>query len=218
MTKFLITSLIAGLLLGLAFAGTDLFNPRTAAAEADRVAMETAHQQAMNQLQERLATAETEAELRELQRQQALLDAKHQRDLQMLAQEPAQRDLAFRTWMIVLTILAGGFAIALSIGSTLWIGSRALAHVRSVQTEEKHVIRDFPAIEKRIPNVAEREPYDALDQNQVLYNQRINDRLQELVNEKKEQDDAALLAARLKAIKDPAKMSAGEYQKQSRAD
>jgi len=109
-TKFLITALVAGLLIGLAFAGTDLLNPRTAAAKANRMNIDAQHQQAMYELEERLSTAQTEAEVKEIQRQEALLDAQYQHDIQALSQDLAHQDLAFRTWMTVFTIFAGAIA------------------------------------------------------------------------------------------------------------
>ncbi len=210
MTKFLITSLIAGLLLGLAFAGTDLFNPQTAAAEANRLYIDAQHQQAMNQLQERLATAETEAELREIQRQQALLDAQHQRDILLLAQEPAQRDAAFRTRMFILALIGGALAITLSVISILWVGSRVWVDIRSTPPKETPMAKAIPTIEKKI---SVRESYDPLEARAILYGKRLDERLQELANEYAEPSEDELLAARMKALARDTNPGRGVYKK-----
>jgi hypothetical protein len=213
----IIVLLLAGLVTGLSASNTDILNPHTSSAEAQRMNMETTHQQAIYQLQERLSAAKTEAEISEIQRQQTLLDAQYQYEMQKLNQDLAHRELAFKTLMIILTLLAGAFAVALSFGSTIWIGSRAVAYVRLVSPKEKPMIKAVPRIAKSIPHVAERAPYDALDRNQILYNRRINERLQELISDQKGIDDTQVLAARVKAVADPSKMSSQEYRKHPQA-
>src|SRR6185436_13226973 len=66
----LIVLLIAGVITGLSASGTDILNPHTSAAEANRVNAETAHQQALDRLQEQLEQAKTEAEIASIKRQQ----------------------------------------------------------------------------------------------------------------------------------------------------
>lgn len=70
-----------------------------------------------------------------------------------------------------------------------------------------------PQVEQWIPNLPERQPYDALDPNQVLFENRLNERLQEIAAEREEQKEAELLAARMKHITDPAKMSGDKRNK-----
>ena len=73
--------------------------------------------------------------------------------------------------------------------------------------------RFVPPVEKRIPSLAEREPYDALDPKQILFASRLDERLQEIAAERGHRDDAQLLVARMRAISDPAKMSSEQYRK-----
>jgi hypothetical protein len=200
MTKFLITTLITGLLMGLAFAGTDLLNPHTAAAEANRVNIEAAHQQAVYELQERLSAAQTEAEIREIQRQQGLLDAQYQHNIQVLSQDLAHQDLAFRTWMTVLTIIGSALALTLFISTIIWVGSRAVVHIRSVPLKEELMKQSVPTVEMGIPNLSEREPYDPLDPKSILYANRLNQRLKELEAKHGSLSKEELLAARMKAL------------------
>ncbi|MDL1944335.1 hypothetical protein FBQ99_18530 [Chloroflexi bacterium CFX2] len=216
MTKFLITALIAGALMGLAFAGTDLFNPRTSAAEANRMNIDAQHQQAMYLLDEQLAAAKTEAEIKEIQRQQALLDAQYQHDIQALSQDLAHQDLAFRTWMMVLTILASAIALTLFLGTTIWVGSRAWAYVQSIQPKEVPMAKNVPPVEQWIPNLAEREPYDPwTDQN---YRRRMKTAAKDQERkEREEQKEAELLATRMQYVSDPARVSGDQYNKLPRA-
>jgi len=212
-TKFLITALVAGLLIGLAFAGTDLLNPRTAAAKANRMNIDAQHQQAMYELEERLSTAQTEAEVKEIQRQEALLDAQYQHDIQALSQDLAHQDLAFRTWMTVFTIFAGAIALTLFISVTTWMGSRAWAYIQSIPQKEERMPKFIPPIEKKIPNLPERESYEPLDQMQILFANRLNERLQEIAVEREGRKEAELLAKRIQYILRPARMSSEEYNK-----
>lgn len=188
-------------------------NRDIAAAEAERIHIENAHQQETYNLQIRLAAAAAEAEIKEIQRQQALLDAKYAHDIQALSQDLAHRDLAFRTWMTALTILAGAFALSLLLSTTIWVGSRARVYVQSNLPKEVPMAKYVPQVEQWIPNLPERQPYDALDPNQVLFENRLNERLQEIAAEREEQKEAELLAARMKHITDPAKMSGDKRNK-----
>ena len=206
-TKFLLTALTAGLLMGLAFAGTELFNPHTAAAEANRMTIEAQHQQAIYQLDEQVAAAKTDAEIKEIQRQQSLLDAQYQHDIQALNQDLVHQDLAFRTGMIILTIIGSAFSLTLLLCTTIWIGSKAWVRVQVAPVKDVPMAKFVPSVEQWIPNLPEREPYDALDPKQVLFEKRLNERLQEIAAERDEVMDAELMAARIKSISDPGKMS-----------
>jgi hypothetical protein len=199
--------------MGLAFAGTELLNPRTSAAEAYRMNMETTHQQAVYQLQEQLSTAKTKAEIREIERQQGLLEAQYQHDIQALSQDLAHQDLAFRTWMTVLTLIASVLAITLFISTIIWVSSQALVHVRSTPPKEEPITKSIPPVEKRIPALAEREPYDPLDPKEILYANRLNERLQEITAIREDPDEAELLAARLRALMNTTSISSEKYGK-----
>lgn len=209
-TKFLITTMVAGLLMGLAFAGTDLFNPKTAAAAANRIDVDTQHQQAMYQLDEQLAAAKTEADIKEIERQQALLDAQYQHNIQVLNQDLAHQDLAFRTWMTVLTILAGAFALTFLLGTTIWVGSKAWVHVQSNPPEEVPMAKHIPPVEQGIPNLPDRESYNPWTDPNYRRRMKTAAKNQER-KEREEQMEAELMAARIKYISDPTKISTEEY-------
>jgi hypothetical protein len=203
--------------MGLAFADTDLFNPNTAAAEANRMDVETSHQKALFDLQERLSTAQTEADIQSIQREQRSLDAQHARHIQALNQKLAHQDIAFKTWMTVFTIISSAFALTLFITIIIWVGSKALVNIRSTSSKEELVKQSVPLIEKRIPDVAEREPYEPLNSQEILFAKRLNERLQEITAEREYRKESDLLAARMKSISDPAKMSSDEYWKRPQA-
>jgi len=201
------------ILLGTNIKDATWFNPKIAAAQADRINIDTQHQQALNQLDERRLAAQTDAEINEIQRQQALLDAQYRRDIQQLSQDLAHQDLAFRTWMTVFTIISGAFALTLFFVTIIWFGSRALVYVRTNLPKEEQMAKTVLQIEKRIPNLAERESYEPLDPKQVHFTNRLNERLQEIATERESRDNAELLAARMRSLLDPAKMSSEEYRK-----
>jgi cell division protein FtsL len=205
--------LLGAVALGFNVKDATWLNRDIAAAEAERIHIENAYQQETYNLQIRLAAAAAEAEIKEIQRQQALLDAKYAHDIEVLKQDLAHRDLAFRTWMTALTILAGAFALSLLLSTTIWAGSRARVYVQSNLPKEVPMAQYVPQVEQWIPNLPERQPYDALDPKQVLFENRLNERLQEIVAEHEKQQEAELLAARMKYITDPAKMSGDKRNK-----
>lgn len=204
---------LMGFLLGTNFKDATWLNSDIAAAQADRIRIENAYQQETYNLQISLAAAAAEAEIKEIQRQQALLDAKYAHDIEALKQDLAHRDLAFRTWMTMLTILASAFALSLLLSTTIWVGSRARVYVRSNLPKEVPMAKYVPQVEQWIPNLPERQPYDALDPKQVLFENRLNERLQEIAAEHEKQKEAELLVARMKYITDPAKMSGDKRNK-----
>ncbi len=205
--------LFGAVALGFNVKDATWLNSDIAAAQADRISIENTYQQQTYELQIRLATAKTEAEIREIERQQALLDAQYQHDIQALSQDLAHRDLAFRTWMTVIPILAGAFALTLLLSTTIWVGSRARVYVQSNLPKEVPMAKYVPPVKQWIPNLPERQPYDALDPKQVLFENRLNERLQEIAAEHEKQKEAELLAARMKYFTDPVKMSGDKRNK-----
>jgi hypothetical protein len=203
--------ILMGFLLGANIKDATWLNSNIAAAQANRMNIENAHQQATYELQVRLATAQTEAEIREIQRQQLFLDAQYQHDIQALSQDLAHQELAFRTWMTVLTIIASGFAAMLFISTTLWVGSRALVYVRSFPQKGEPVMKPVPPIEKRIPNLPERDPYDPW--NSPAYRRSKRKAAQD--KERKEREE---IAARMMKFRDPGRISPENYKKNPQAD
>lgn len=151
---------LMGFLLGANFKGATWLNRDIASAEADRIKIDNAHQQAINELQERLETAKTEAEVQQIRRDQELLNAQYQHDIQALEQDLVHRDIAFRTKMTLYTIIVGTFALMLFVNTTIWGGSKAWVYIQSNYRKEKVMANITPTMEKRIPNLPEREPYD----------------------------------------------------------
>lgn len=151
---------VMAILLGANIKDAKWLNPNIADAEAERIQVEAAHQQAAYEIQERLAAAQTDAEIRQIQREQQLLDAKYVHDIQALNQDLAHQDLAFRTWMTILTILASAFALLLFVSATLWIGSRVWVYIQSNSRKEQTMPNTISPVTKWIPNLPERETYD----------------------------------------------------------
>lgn len=77
--------------------------------------------------------------------------------------------------------------------------------------------KNVPPIAQRIPNLPEREPYDALDLKQALYEKRLNERLQEIAAEYEKQKDVNPSRIGMKHIPDPAKVSRDQYGRLSQA-
>jgi hypothetical protein len=207
---------LMGFLLGTNFKDATWLNSDIAAAQADRIRIENAYQQETYNLQISLAAAKTEAEIREIQRQQALLDAQYQHDIQALNQDLAHRDLAFRTWMTVLTILAGAFALTLLLGTTIWVGSRARVYVQSNLPKEVPMAKNVPQVEQWIPNLPEREPYDPWADPNYRRRMKTAAKKQEQ-KEREEQKEAEMLEVRMSHFSDPSKMSRDQYGRLSQA-
>ncbi len=152
--------ILMGFLLGTNFKDATWFNPAIADAKADRIRIESAHQQATYELQERLVAAQTDADIREIQRQQALVDARFQHEIQLLNQDILHKELAFRTWITVLQMFAIAVALTLSLSTVIWVGSRAHVYAKSVLQKGENKMKGIPPVEMKIPNLTEREPYD----------------------------------------------------------
>ena len=122
---------LMAILLGTNIQNATWLNPNIANAEAERIQIESAHQQATYELQERLSAAQTEAEIQAIQREQKRLDAQFNYDMQRLTQDLINR----QNWtdaMINLTIFVGGaLAIAASIGGIIFAIAKAIAILRS---------------------------------------------------------------------------------------
>jgi len=203
---------LMGFLLGANIKDATWLNSDIAAAQANRIQIDNAHQQATYELQERLAAAQTEAEIKQIQREQSLLDAQYAHDIQALNQDLAHNDFAFRTWMTVLTILAGAFAVTLFISTTIWVGSKAWVYVQSTPPKEVPMAKYVPSIEQRIPNLPERESYDPWADSNYRRRMKTAAKNQER-KEREEQKEAELLAVRITNISDPAKMSGDKRNK-----
>ena len=218
-TKVLIVLLVTGFVTGLFAADIDLLNPNTSAAEANRMNIETAYKQAAYDLQIRRETAQTEAEIRQIQREQEKLDAQHAHDLQVLNQDIANRQRWADFLITAATFLSIGAGVLAALSIFTLVVAKSVAMVRAVPSATPVIPspRTVPEIQM-IPSVPERQSYEPLDVPQQfvedpsqLYEKRVAERFQEVTQQKKE---ASLLAARMKATIDPARMSSTEYYKQ----
>lgn len=198
---------LMAILLGADIKDATWFNPNIAAAEANRINVESAHQQATYELQERLTTAETESEIQTIQREKELLNAQYAHDIQILAQDVANHQTAFDTWMTLIVIIGRTMSIAIIIGVILWFGSKALANVRSVPLHEKTTHTFIPPIEKTIHPLPEQESYDPWS-SPAYRRQRVKAARQEERNKRKEE-----ITALMKAFRDPSHMSTEQYNK-----
>lgn len=129
--------LIAGAIVGLCVAGTDLINPTTSQAEARRMDVETRHLETMHQLEEQRVAAKTEAEIARIRHQQELEEARYQAELARIAADQAhyKRMLViqaniYKGAMTMLLIVAGSAMMML-----IFIGTRfALVRIQPVSS------------------------------------------------------------------------------------
>lgn len=201
-TSVLIVLLVTGLITGIALAGTDLLNPITSRATANRIEVDTAHQKAMNELDERLAAAKTDAEVRQIQREQQLLDARYLHSIQALSQDLAHRDLAYKTWMNALTILTSALALILFAGAMIWLGARAWIYIQTNSRKEQ-TMAATPPVTKWIPNLPEREAYDPWSNPEY--------RRQKITAARNREQDERTLAARMSRLPKADQVSKAEY-------
>jgi hypothetical protein len=207
MTKFLITALIAGALFGISFAGIDLLNPVTATAKAERAEIETQHTQAMNQLQEQLAQAKTEAEIQAVHNQQALEDAQYQHEVQLLGQDLMHRDIAFKTWMNVLSFMSYLLTAAGTILATIWAGKKILTSAQKSAVQAEVQATANPPSGTHPLSAPEKTPTNPWT-SPAYRIQRIKAARQE---EQKQRIDKKFV--RIETFRDPARISKEEYKR-----
>ncbi len=156
----LVGIVILALLLGANIREATWLNPKIASAEANLMKIEAAHIQATYELQERLANAQTDAEIKAIQREQKLLDAQYEHDILTLSQDLEHREVAFRTLMTVLMYVGGALSIAIIIATVFLMVSWSITRVRAAGQSAKQnqdLQRRLTAIEKSI------EEYSAIN-------------------------------------------------------
>ncbi len=183
----LIVLLVAGLVTGLSAAGTDLFNPNTSQAEADRVRAETTHQGVMNELQERLESAKTEAEIASIQRQQEAEQKRFEEEMKYIEQLYAKKLTAYDRWIKVRDILLLVFGSVFSLGFLVFIFAKSALMLRSIQPAPQQVVND-----------EEVKQYWRNRREMACANERWF-------------RSTALMEARMKAVCNPASMSKEQY-------
>lgn len=198
---------LMGFLLGTNFKDATWLKGDIAAAEAERIQIENAYKQEIYNLQIRLAAAKTEAEIKEIQLQQALLAAQYQDKIEALKQDRTHGYIAFRTWMNVLTIFANASALALFVIAVVWASARAWVYVQSNSRKEQSMAKTTPPVTKWIPNLPEREPYDPWDDREYRRQRIAAARDQE----RKEREENKTIAARIRRISNAEQVSKNEY-------
>ncbi|MFZ5857190.1 MAG: hypothetical protein ACOYZ6_10185 [Chloroflexota bacterium] len=203
---------LMGFLLGTNIKDATWLNSGIAAAQAERISIDNAHQQATYELQERLETTRTDAEIQQIRREQELLDAQYQHDIQVLSQDLEHRELSFRTWMTALTIFSSAVALTLPLGTTIWAVSRARVYVQSNLPKEAPMAKYIPTVQQWIPNLPESEPYDPWAD--PTYRRRMKTAaVNQERKEREKQKEAELLAVRMKYASDPTKISGDKRSK-----
>lgn len=195
--------IIMGILLGGNVKDATWLNRDIASAQANRIEVDTAHQKAMNELDERLAAAKTDAEVRQIQREQQLLDARYLHSIQALSQDLAHRDLAYRTWMNVLTILTSALALMFFVIAVIWAGSRAWVYIQSNSRKEQTMAATTPPVTKWISDLPEREPYDPWTDAEY--------RRQRIAAARNQEQEERTIAARISRLSKADQVSKTEY-------
>lgn len=199
--------ILMGFLLGGNIKDAKWINSNIADAEAERIRIDSAHRQATNEIEERRIAAQTDAEIRQIEREQKLLDAQYEHDIQAIYQDLAHRELAFRTWMTALTILTSAFALLLFVSAIIWAGSRAWVYIQSNSQKEQTMAKATSPATKWITNLPEREPYDPWNDPAYRRQQRVAAQNQE----QKEREEARILADRMKGIAKSGRANTSEY-------
>lgn len=203
--------LIGAVALGFNIKEATWLNSGIAEAEAERIQVETAHQQATNDLQIRRETTQTEAEIRRILREQEKLDAQHAFDLQVLNQDIANRQRWADSLIAAVTILSIGVGVLVVLSTFTLVVAKAVTMVRTVPSAEpiaSPAPQTIPEIQM-IPSVPERESYDPWASPD--YRQQKRAAAQQA--ERKEREEMQALANRMKFFSDPTHMSSAEYNK-----
>ncbi|MEZ0397188.1 MAG: hypothetical protein ABWK53_12270 [Anaerolineales bacterium] len=122
---FALLLLVTGLVVGLCVAGTDLLNPTTSQAEAERITAETRHLDVMNQLEEQRAAAQTEQEVARIRHEMELEEARYQAELARIAADQAyyermlniQANATERLWTALIVVGGLGGVSLIVIGT-----------------------------------------------------------------------------------------------------
>lgn len=205
--------ILMGFLLGMNIKDATWLNSGIAQAEAERIQVETAHQQATNELQIRRLAAQTEAEIRQIQREQEMLDAQHAHDLQVLNQDIANRQRWADFMINAATILSIGSGVLAALSIFTLVVAKSVAMVRAVPSVKPVVIAPMPtrsvqpAIAKKIPSLAERKAFEPLAASQL------DQRMSGILNDLSDNKDDVEMVSRMKAVVNPALVGKIKYNK-----
>jgi hypothetical protein len=127
-TGFALLLILVGAVVGLSLAAPDILNPNTSVAEAKRIEAETRHLDAMNQLEEQLAAAKTEAEIATIRHDMALEEARYQAELARIAADQAYYQESLRIkldaqqmFLTVLVIWSGMAGVVILLIGTRFV-------------------------------------------------------------------------------------------------
>ena len=195
--------------MGLSASGTDILNPNTSAAEANRLNMEASHQQAVYEQQERLVETQTDAQIQDIRREQKLQDAQLQHDKEALIQDLANQQKIADTWMMIIKLLGGALSLAIVIVTIFWISSRPLTTLNS--TPQPDNPDPTPPTIKTVQPLPIRESYDPWASPSYRIKKRMSARQREI-------EDRIKMIVRLNAIGNPLSISKEEYNRLPHAE
>lgn len=206
--NFTLMIVVFGTILGLVLGG---LNPWTNPAEANRINMETEHKQTMYTLEERLSTAKTEAEIQRIEQDMEMQAAQYEHDKKVLIQNLENRQIAFNTWMQVVTMLGGAFSIILVIATIMWLRSKYPVQPRVVLMANHAGNKAVPPVEMVIPNEAMPEYEENWHEDEFRKAKIDEARARERVERMQMLDEETALMQRMRAISNPAKIGNGKY-------
>lgn len=216
--------ILMGFLLGANLKDATWLNPGIAAAQAEKIKMEVAHQQEMNKLQEQLTTAQTEAEIQAIKREQGRLDAQYQHDIQILAQDVTNKQRMADTVVNLVIFVGATTGIVTAISALIVAIAKAISILRTTPKNQPAITtsrsapenqpaftpsRFVPEIQVVVRPAPEHEIYDPLMSPQRWYEKRLAERQQELATQKEFKE----MAVRMQAVLNPAEMSKEDYDK-----
>ncbi len=198
---------LMGFLLGANIKDATWINPGIATAQVERIRMETAHQDSMNQLQEQLATAQTAADIQKIQNLMKLENAQFAHDIETLNQDLAHRDIAFKMRMNVLSFMSYLLIAAGTILATIWAGKKILTTAQkfAVQVEVQAIAN--PPSGTHPLSAPEKTPTDPWA-SPAYRRLKIQAARQEERNQRKN-----AISPEIKIYKDPARISKEEYKR-----
>lgn len=114
--------IVAGSIFGMSASGADIFNPAASAAEANRINVETDHQQAIFEQEQRLTEVQVNAEIEAIQREQEIAKQKAELALTYEQKVNEAKLAGYESFISLRNILIWALGIVASIGSLLAIG------------------------------------------------------------------------------------------------
>jgi len=205
--------IIMAIFLGVNIKDAKWLNPSIAKAEAERIQVEAAHQQSTYEIQERLAAAQTEAEIQQIQREQKMLDAQYEHDMQLLAQDIANRQRWTDAGINLVIFLGGTTGIAAAMSALIVAIAKAIAILRAIPKRQP-IVTSSPTVHQSqlVKPLTEREPYDPWT-SPLYRRQKIEVARQAERRRRKEE-----MATRMKDFIDPARVSKEQYDKLPRVE